>query len=546
MFVLPSYSENFGISIVEAMAHGIPVILSENVNIWREIAAEKAGIVIPAEANAVADAMRLLLNDEHLRKEMSVQGRALVSREFAWSMVGDKALALYERVMRVQKGEPPLAGACWPPGRVSIVHRRIDLPWADGELRKQRPVMAYRIGLLSSTYRGVVILTVLALMKGAAIAAIPVVFRVSEPVAPGDVVLLYGGGLSALRTISVSRLPDGDPGDPGGRASPPKQSGTQVDTLQPSAVSMKFVLPNSMTPGVFVADIGGESLLVDQPRVYWCQPTRLLPGLVQNEAASGATLQIVGRNFIPEGGKQSIVRAVLKDGVRLVPLRVTKIDKYSLLATIPVDTPTGKYSLWIHNGYGGPSAWGGPLEVTIKPPTVWPSVVFNIRNFGAHGDNIHDDSEPLRSALAAAGRNGGGIIYFSAGTYRLDGLFLIPHRVILRGERRDITWLKWPETEPQSTADFAPSVLYSTGEFGIEHISMMARNTETILRDLSWDAATTGKAPLPQLQSLIVSPGLEHDLFLRDIDFQLLTTRDVHRSLLTIREWAMNGFGGQE
>jgi glycosyltransferase involved in cell wall biosynthesis len=44
-FVLPSHQENFGIAVVEAMACGVPVIISDKVNIWPEIAQDKAGIV---------------------------------------------------------------------------------------------------------------------------------------------------------------------------------------------------------------------------------------------------------------------------------------------------------------------------------------------------------------------------------------------------------------------------------------------------------------------------------------------------------------------
>ncbi|MEN9252453.1 MAG: glycosyltransferase [Thermostichales cyanobacterium BF3_bins_165] len=47
VFVLPSHQENFGIAVVEAMACGIPVLISDQVNIWREIAADGAGLVAP-------------------------------------------------------------------------------------------------------------------------------------------------------------------------------------------------------------------------------------------------------------------------------------------------------------------------------------------------------------------------------------------------------------------------------------------------------------------------------------------------------------------
>lgn len=45
IFVLPSHQENFGIVVAEALACGIPVLISNQVNIWREIESENAGFV---------------------------------------------------------------------------------------------------------------------------------------------------------------------------------------------------------------------------------------------------------------------------------------------------------------------------------------------------------------------------------------------------------------------------------------------------------------------------------------------------------------------
>ena len=61
MFVLPSYSENFGIAVIEAMAAGLPVIISDKVNIWREVQAGGAGRVIPCDAGALAEQILDLL-----------------------------------------------------------------------------------------------------------------------------------------------------------------------------------------------------------------------------------------------------------------------------------------------------------------------------------------------------------------------------------------------------------------------------------------------------------------------------------------------------
>jgi glycosyltransferase involved in cell wall biosynthesis len=56
-FILPSHQENFGIVVAEALACGKPVLISDQVNIWREIEAADAGMVEP---DTVAGCLRLL------------------------------------------------------------------------------------------------------------------------------------------------------------------------------------------------------------------------------------------------------------------------------------------------------------------------------------------------------------------------------------------------------------------------------------------------------------------------------------------------------
>lgn len=53
VFVLPSHQENFGIAVVEALACGTPVLVSEQVNIWREIVGDGAGLAGADDADGV-------------------------------------------------------------------------------------------------------------------------------------------------------------------------------------------------------------------------------------------------------------------------------------------------------------------------------------------------------------------------------------------------------------------------------------------------------------------------------------------------------------
>ncbi len=60
-FVLPSHQENFGVAVVEALACGLPVLISDKVNIWPDIVQDAAGIVHPDTAEGTYQSMAGLL-----------------------------------------------------------------------------------------------------------------------------------------------------------------------------------------------------------------------------------------------------------------------------------------------------------------------------------------------------------------------------------------------------------------------------------------------------------------------------------------------------
>ena len=96
VFVLPSYGENFGISVVEAMACGLPVLISDKVGIWREIAEAEAGIVTTCQSEKIVDAIERLLNDPGLRMALGQHGKTLVGAQFSIDRMAERMETAYQ------------------------------------------------------------------------------------------------------------------------------------------------------------------------------------------------------------------------------------------------------------------------------------------------------------------------------------------------------------------------------------------------------------------------------------------------------------------
>ena len=98
VFVLPSYTENFGIAVVEAMACRVPVVISDKVNIWQEVAQAEAGCVVNCDPHALGTALLNVLDDPRLGQSMGQHGRRLVEERFTWEKVGTQTVQLYRHV----------------------------------------------------------------------------------------------------------------------------------------------------------------------------------------------------------------------------------------------------------------------------------------------------------------------------------------------------------------------------------------------------------------------------------------------------------------
>ena len=98
VFVLPSYAENFGMAVLEAMYLGLPVIITKNVGIAPSVSRGGAGIVVNKDEKEVSEAILKILNNPSLAKKMGQCGRQLVQKEFSPVSVAEKFVELYNEL----------------------------------------------------------------------------------------------------------------------------------------------------------------------------------------------------------------------------------------------------------------------------------------------------------------------------------------------------------------------------------------------------------------------------------------------------------------
>ncbi len=99
LFVLPSYSENFGIAAAEALEAGLPVVLGKGVALSALAVEAGAGIASEPAGESIAAAMKLYLLNPQARALAASNARALATREFSLETMGARLLALYEAIL---------------------------------------------------------------------------------------------------------------------------------------------------------------------------------------------------------------------------------------------------------------------------------------------------------------------------------------------------------------------------------------------------------------------------------------------------------------
>jgi glycosyltransferase involved in cell wall biosynthesis len=99
LFVLPSYSENFGNVVTEAMAMRCPVILTREVGIAPLVESSGAGRVVGGSPEELARVVNELLGDPSLRERMGSRGADVVRQRLSWNALALRAESLYMGIL---------------------------------------------------------------------------------------------------------------------------------------------------------------------------------------------------------------------------------------------------------------------------------------------------------------------------------------------------------------------------------------------------------------------------------------------------------------
>ena len=105
VFVLPSFSENFGIAAAEALMAGLPCVLGQGVAISQDVVNAGAGVAVATDSASIAVGLMQVMADADVRASMSARAIALAQDKYSAQAMGANLVALYEDILGRRKAQ---------------------------------------------------------------------------------------------------------------------------------------------------------------------------------------------------------------------------------------------------------------------------------------------------------------------------------------------------------------------------------------------------------------------------------------------------------
>lgn len=96
IFVLPSYYENFGIAVAEAMVAGIPVVISDQVHICHQVRDSESGWVGTTDVNDLVELLTEALENPQERQRRGLRAKTYALENYSWNAIARQMIAAYQ------------------------------------------------------------------------------------------------------------------------------------------------------------------------------------------------------------------------------------------------------------------------------------------------------------------------------------------------------------------------------------------------------------------------------------------------------------------
>ncbi|MEQ8752642.1 MAG: glycosyltransferase [Coleofasciculus sp. G1-WW12-02] len=100
VFALTSHSENFGVVVLEALAVGLPVLVTPGVALASVVKQHQLGYVAELDVAAISSAMKQLLNHRQETKVMGNRARQLILEQYTWDGIALNLIAVYTAIIK--------------------------------------------------------------------------------------------------------------------------------------------------------------------------------------------------------------------------------------------------------------------------------------------------------------------------------------------------------------------------------------------------------------------------------------------------------------